>query len=155
MNPRAVLCYVRHGFAHFTTQSLDKQWGDDWNDAPYEHNAGTPYRPCWHREGGKQCDCEICERDWNADGTPKWKVFAVPFTGGFDEPCDNTMNSPHSVESINRHKAAPWLICNDHRFEVRIHAGADYQQFCALVESVGGTVYEPRAPVSRGLGNTK
>ena len=39
------LCYVEGNIAYFTTQDLDKQWGDDWDDAPYEHNAGLPYLP--------------------------------------------------------------------------------------------------------------
>ena len=30
------LCY-------FTAQPLDKQWGDDWHDAPHFCNAGEPY----------------------------------------------------------------------------------------------------------------
>lgn len=30
-------------YAYFTPASLKDQWGDDWNDAPYEHNAGIPY----------------------------------------------------------------------------------------------------------------
>lgn len=30
----AVLCYVDGNCAYFTTQPLDQQWGDDWNDAP-------------------------------------------------------------------------------------------------------------------------
>jgi hypothetical protein len=31
-----ILCYIDDDYAYFTEQSLDKQWGDDWNDAPYE-----------------------------------------------------------------------------------------------------------------------
>ena len=27
----------------FTSIDLDRQWGDDWNDAPYDCNAGWPY----------------------------------------------------------------------------------------------------------------
>ena len=30
-------------YAYFTNNSIEKQWGDDWDDAPYEYNAGTPY----------------------------------------------------------------------------------------------------------------
>jgi len=28
---------------YFTSTDLKKQWGDDWDDAPYEHNAEIPY----------------------------------------------------------------------------------------------------------------
>ncbi len=37
------LCLVLDNQAWFTTQDVTKQWGDDWDDAPYEHNAGPPY----------------------------------------------------------------------------------------------------------------
>lgn len=36
------LCYVEDNFAYFTND-FENQWGDDWNDRPYEHNAGEPY----------------------------------------------------------------------------------------------------------------
>ena len=36
------LCYVDRNKAWFTN-NFEKQWGDDWDDAPYEHNAGLPY----------------------------------------------------------------------------------------------------------------
>lgn len=36
------LCYVADNFAWFT-DNFKNQWGDDWNDAPYQHNAGEPY----------------------------------------------------------------------------------------------------------------
>ena len=36
------LCYVDGNKAWFTN-NFEKQWGDDWNDRPYEYNAGLPY----------------------------------------------------------------------------------------------------------------
>lgn len=42
------LCYIddngysNQGVAYFT-DNLENQWGDDWDDAPYEHNAESPY----------------------------------------------------------------------------------------------------------------
>ena len=35
------LCYV-DGRLWFTSD-MDKQWGDDWDDAPWDCNAGAPY----------------------------------------------------------------------------------------------------------------
>lgn len=35
------LCYVDGPWAWFTDDP--NQTGDDWDDAPYQHNAGTPY----------------------------------------------------------------------------------------------------------------
>jgi len=53
------LCFVRIAYedredhepthvAYFTSQPIVDQWGDDWGDAPYEHNAGPPY--AWRPE---------------------------------------------------------------------------------------------------------
>lgn len=36
------LCYVDNNEAWFTSD-FKHQWGDDWDDRPYEHNAGSPY----------------------------------------------------------------------------------------------------------------
>lgn len=77
------LCYVYNGDAYFTDAPLTGEgmvWGDDWNDAPYEHNAGTPYN----------------------------YSQMVKFSGPFDEPKDGHYNSPYSVEEINAGRA-PWL----------------------------------------------
>lgn len=136
-----ILCYVDGDFAYFTTQSLDKQWGDDWDDAPYEHNAETPYTPCWHREKG-DCQCDICKREWNKDGTPKWRIIKVAFEGMFSRPCDGAMNSRWSVRDINK-KCVPWLsqpYINDN--PVSIYAGTTLKKFKELILKGGGTVYE-------------
>ena len=40
------LCYIDGAWAYFTKKPItgkDKQWGDDWNDAPYDCNASPPY----------------------------------------------------------------------------------------------------------------
>lgn len=36
------LCYVSGGYAYFTTAPLEEVWGDDWDDIPYENQAGEP-----------------------------------------------------------------------------------------------------------------
>ena len=36
------LCFVQNGIMYFTSD-FENVWGDDWNDAPYEHNADPPY----------------------------------------------------------------------------------------------------------------
>lgn len=36
------LCYVDGGVLYFT-DDIKTQWGDDWNDAPADCNAGAPY----------------------------------------------------------------------------------------------------------------
>jgi len=41
-NQKSALCYVSGPWAYFTTQALNKQWGDDWDDAPYEQMREDP-----------------------------------------------------------------------------------------------------------------
>ena len=160
------LCYVDGCWAYFTTQRLDHQWGDDWNDAPYEHNAGPPYDPCWHNEPkhrnnpeakrgwkpgtktplepGELCRCESCQRDWNEDGTPKWAISKLAFDGPFETPQSTAYsgNSRYSVEDINA-GAIAWLRSTDRSPPIVIPAGATVEEFVDLVRQAGGTVYVP------------
>jgi len=117
---KAVLCYVREPWAYFTTQNLKDQWGDDWNDAPYEHNAGEPY----------------------GDRDGRWKIIKVAFEGDFDSPCSAVANSRWSVEDINRGNV-PWLETSRYYREspVSIWAGMPLDEFVKLVKQCGGTVY--------------
>lgn len=117
------LCYVDGGTAWFTTAPLDKQWGDDWNDAPYEHNAGSPY--AYHdymKEHGTQ-PYELCTILYRGLSTPA----DLAWSG----------NSPYSVEQINT-GITPWLSENG----VHIFAGASIEEFKQKVRAAGGTVYK-------------
>lgn len=117
------LCYVAGDWAYFTTQDVTEQWGDDWNDAPYEHNAGEPYGP-W--------------RDGEA-----WEITRVAFDGPFERPCDGHFNSPYTVEQINA-GAVAWLRTDRwHDVTVAIPAGTTLDDFVLLVGSAGGRVYLP------------
>jgi hypothetical protein len=118
------LCFVDRGVAHFTTQHLEDQWGDDWNDAPYEYNAGRPYRPNWLDE----------EQGRN------WLILCIAFNGDFREPCDGHLNSPYSVQDINNHDA-PWVTFNpDSENPTRIWAGTPLAVFVDMVTKAGGEV---------------
>ena len=56
-------------------------WGDDWNDAPYEHNAGRVYQ----------------------EYIKGYVEFAFPLKCDVCEACDGYFNSPFSKEDmINR-----------------------------------------------------
>jgi hypothetical protein len=117
------LCYVSGQWAYFTSQELDKQWGDDWDDAPYEHNAGSPYGP--HRDD------------------EAWDISQVAWEGPFTQPCDGHCNSPYSVQMINA-GAVAWLRTEAwHKSPVVIPAGTSLGDFIRLVQSAGGTVYLP------------
>lgn len=124
-----VLCYVRHGHAWFTTCPLGKQWGDDWNNAPYEHNAGQPY------------DWRPYMRD---RGIEPYEITEVYFDGPFEEPCEGKVNSQWSVEQINAGRV-PWVAGSRWGSEsvrgVRIMAGTSISEFRRIVREVGGRVF--------------
>lgn len=116
------LCYLRAPWAYFTKLSLKKQTGDDWNDAPYDCNAGTPY----------------------SDDPDQIKKLA--FEVDLQEPADYAYNSPYSVDMINS-GLVPWLCDyygNNH--DTKIMAGCLYEDFIKIVLSHGGEIYEKREP---------
>jgi hypothetical protein len=114
-----ILCYIKDCWAFFTTKPLSEQWGDDWNDAPYEHNAGTPYQ---------DTPGQITKLAWEAN---------------LDQPCDGHRNSPWSVEQINA-GAVAWLRSPSYvgRRKIVIPAGTPLSQFKSLINKAGGCVYE-------------
>jgi len=109
------LCYARAPWAYFSHKPPTEMWADDWNDRPYEHNAGTPH-----------------------------DAFKIAFDAEYDEPCTDHCNSPWSVEAINRGEIA-WLRQSRYSSEKKtpIFAGCTLAQFVDLVSSEGGTVYLP------------
>lgn len=109
------LCFVKGCWAYFTPKKLSEEWGDDWNDAPYEHNAGEPYG-----EG----------------------VVKVAFDADLEQPRDRFLNSPFSVEQINAGEVA-WLRSPSWKSgaPVVIHAGTSIEEFFELVRKSGGEVY--------------
>lgn len=132
------LCYVEGSRAFFTTLDLDEQNGDDWNDAPYEHNAGRPYTyspQVWNRS--------LAAHEPNPN--PPYQVAHVMFDAYLQTPADRANgNSVYSVDDINE-RLVPWLAsprdANGPR--VKIWSGTSYPEFVRLVQSAGGTVYEP------------
>lgn len=123
------LCYIDDRWAFFTTNDIEKQWGDDWNDAPYEYNAGAPY------EYRDYMDCE------------PYKIDRVVFDGDFETP-DSYVNqySTYSVQDINR-GVVPWLQTDRYGAadkRIKIYAGCTFPEFVALVEEAGGRVWVAR-----------
>ena len=137
MNPLTdlKLCYVSDNFAWFTS-NFDKAWGDDWDDAPYEHNAGTPY--------GSHYDSDKKE--------VQHTLVKVAFESGHHNTpaAQSGYNSPWTVESINKGHVA-WLIpspwkCTPASVQP-IFAGVSVTEFIKLIEDAGGDVYLPKAVV--------
>jgi hypothetical protein len=124
------LCYVAGCWAYFTTQKIEDQWGDDWDDAPYEHNAGEPYE------------------DWKsvqAGLSPQWAIIKVAFDAhDLKDPSYGQVNSRYSVESINA-GAIAWLASPIYvKEQVIIPAGTSLCTFKELVKKAGGKVYETK-----------
>lgn len=135
-----VLCYVCGHWAYFTTQPIEKQWGDDWDDVPYEHNAGSPYTPS---------DRDIAEGR-------AWTITKVAFDGPFETPNSHCLNSPYSVRDINARVVA-WLRRNrwDSGPPVAIHAGTTLDAFRKTVRDAGGQVYEAADALIAALNKTE
>jgi hypothetical protein len=136
------LCYIdKNDTAYFTTQDLATQTGDDWNDIPYEHNAGTPYdaRIFYYENGETKKD----EKDWNEDGTPKWEIYTLKFNPyNMETPTSHYDNSRYSVDMINA-GAVAWLTGYDstNKKHVAINAGASIEEFKEKVRQCGGKIY--------------
>jgi len=125
MTDKYVLCFVSEGgparYAYFTAQPLREQTGDDWDDAPYEHNCGDPYD----------------------DGD--YRLKKILFDGPFLTPADVAKgNSSYSVEMINRGDVA-WLKPDSWGGVADaepIPAGVTIAEFKRLIRKGGGTVYK-------------
>lgn len=63
---------------YFGADDLTEWWGDDWDDVPYEHNAGRVY-------------------DEYVSGH---KDVSFPFDSLVLEPCDGYLNSDYSKEDM-------------------------------------------------------
>ncbi len=130
MNPELKLCYIDDAWAYFTTLPLSDQIGDDWNDAPYEHNAGDPY------EWGKYDE---------EKGHAPWQIFKIAYySPALETPAQMcASNSPYSVDRINE-GIVPWLTSYSRSGPtIKIMAGASVFEFTEKVLASGGMVYWP------------
>lgn len=88
---------------------IKESWGDDWNDTPYEHNAGEVYReyvekimdvfypydmivtePCddWHYHGNSP----FCKEDFKKRRAPRVCIFYPDEPWGFNSYSDMVGN---------------------------------------------------------------
>lgn len=115
-------------YAYFTDIPLSEQWGDDWDDAPYEHNAGDPY-----------------DRIFGKEPYTEHNIIIVPFYVSHDGysvklPRDYVYcNSPFCVRDINA-GAVAWLFARDSSSRVApgvsIHAGINPYEFFEKVDRI-------------------
>lgn len=98
--------------------------GDDWNDVPYEHNAGEPY-DYWYDDDGTKHDIDLVKVYYDLD-YKYWNYL----------PCDNFTNSPYSVEDINKQRI-PWISTRD----FTIPAGTTLNKFISTIEQYKGCIF--------------
>ena len=112
-------------YAYFSEISLDEQWGDDWDDAPYEHNAGRPYDSDWDADSKKSIEHNILVMPFYIGNTNRYYInFPDSYGGG---------NSPWCVQEIN-HNAVPWIFAmtfgkKTKKSSVIINSGIDPVRF--------------------------
>jgi hypothetical protein len=144
-NKQFKLCYVDLPWAYFTTQDLKDQWGDDWDDSPYEDNAGLPYDPRYFHYADERGSIKSPE-DWNEDGTPKWEIKKIALYGEVYAPCDlgSGSGSHQSVKSINA-GAVAWLAINKYGDDpVYIQAGTSLEDVIRICQEKGIEVFEKK-----------
>ena len=115
-------------YAYFTPKPLYEQWGDDWNDAPYEHNAGEPYDDVI-------LESEVHDGVHVATKIEHYYIIQIPFavkSYNWNLPRDyGSYNSPFSVDMINS-GACAWIYdAADGKMEhmTSIHAGVTIREF--------------------------
>lgn len=123
-------------YAYFTPIELDKQWGDDWNDAPYEYNAEIPYDDVILET--KECDgLKIATKIDHYD------IIQIPFavkSYNWKLPRDYSYggNSPFSVDMINS-GAVAWIYDSaDGKMEhmTSIQAGCTIYEFIQKLKRI-------------------
>lgn len=123
------LCYVEPPWAWFTTCRLDQQWGDDWDDAPYEHNSGRPYEFYQYME---------------SRGVERYDLVKVAYDSAwFQTPAQKAgNNSAYSVKTINNLET-PWLTYTKwpDGGDVNIWAGISVEEFIKTISEHGGAVF--------------
>lgn len=128
-------CAMWMATKHGSPIILKNNGGDDWDDAPYEHNAGEPYND-WSELIEDNED--IFKRKYKHHEI-KHKVLYFETESNMILPCDNYLNSPYSVEDINK-QAVAWI----HTDDFNILAGTTIKNFIDILERHGGKVFLPK-----------
>lgn len=123
-------------YAYFTPLPLDEQWGDDWNDAPYDCNAGCPYDDVTDevKESEKFPGLKYVTKSHEIT------IIQVPFKiKSFNTryPKDWGYNCPFCVDDINR-GAVAWIYDFNYQNKkaVCIHAGINPFDFINKVKEI-------------------
>ena len=123
-------------YAYFTPLPLEEQWGDDWNDSPYDCNAGCPYDDVTDEVK----ESETCPGVKYVSKSHEITIIQIPFTiKSFNTryPKDWGCNSPFCVDDINR-GAVAWIYdFNYHnKKSVCIYAGINPFDFVEKIKEI-------------------
>lgn len=119
-NKNLKLCFIKDNFAFFTKE-FDNQWGDDWDDAPYQYNAGKPYEDRFNKIVKLAFYCPLLSTPAEITG------IRPPY---------------YSVEQINA-GAVPWLTRypSSIKGESEVYAGCLLERFIEQIEELNGEIY--------------
>ena len=123
------LCYVEGSWAWFANTDPRNIWGDDFDDAPFEHNCGQPYT--WSKGMNGFAGLPLEEYD----------LIKLAWLADLNMPNAGKLNSDWSAEMINRGKV-PWLCSPTWaKTKIEIWAGTTIAEFIRLVNEVDGEIY--------------
>ena len=145
MEKKYQLCYISgddefeaNQFTAWFTPRFEKQWGDDWDDAPYEHNSGDPYQYDY--------DSEKVKREGKEPWYPKIEIVKIlvenaNYQNQVVTPRTGRTNSPYSVEDINN-GAVPWLLIKrENQKSIAIPAGIELSEFKKILKELEFNLY--------------
>lgn len=118
------------GIKHGLQTILKSNGGDDWNDRPYECNAGEPY-DSWSELIEDNED--IFKRKYKHHSIKHKILYFEVYDWTDQRPCDK---GEYSVEDINK-QAVAWVHTN----EFNILAGTTYENFIDIIEKHRGKIY--------------
>ena len=107
------LCFIGNGYAYFTDKSIADTTGDDWDNKPYDSNAGLP----------------------------KYYTFRVYFWSLLQQPCD--FHYAFSAKEINDARIPWLFAPVMSALTTKVWAGAMFKDFVKAVIDSGGEVYVP------------
>ena len=132
------LCYVDGNKVYFTSD-WEHQWGDDWDDSPYEYNAGNPYDSWTEIIEDKSGVIETHSRTVREHKIELKTLYYEFPCECVKLPCDNYTNSPYSVADINKGVVA-WIVGE----KFVIHAKTTFEDFIKIMEENNGIIYLPK-----------
>jgi len=91
-------------------------WGDDWDDAPYEHNAGRVY----------------------PEYIQGYVEFAFPLKYDVCEACNGYFNSPFSKEDMINKKVPCITISTSTKPKIEIYFGDNIDEVSKQIIELGG-----------------